>query len=464
MAKTNVQRRFVHMPTYDKAAMTDALSSFPSTELTTLPNGVRVVSQPRNSGLATVGVWIDAGSRYETKENNGVAHFAEHMFFKGTPSRSRVQLEKEVEDMGAQLNAYTSREQTVFYMQCIDQEVPHSLEILSDMLQNSERSLSNIENERGTILREMQEVSGQMDEVVLDDLHETAYYGNALGRTILGPAENINTISQADIDNYLKSHYTANRMVIAGSGDFEHSDLVKEAEKLFGNVARDPVNGVQPYMQPASFSGSDMITRFDDMEQVHCAIAFPVAGASDPDSVALMVLQNMLGSWSKSSTAGTGKYSASPLISKLASTDTADSIMTFNTQYSDTGLFGFHGVVHPTGLQSMLVQMMESIRSYSYDCDDIELNQAKNQLIMQVLGTLQSSASLTEEMGRQHLMFGRHLHPLETIARIEAVDGNAIRNACIRYFQDRDFAAVAIGPTIEYPDYGFLRHLTYSRF
>lgn len=464
MAKSNVQRRFVHLPTYDKAAMTEGLSSYPSTELTTLSNGVRVVSQPRRSGLATVGVWIDAGSRYETKENNGVAHFAEHMFFKGTPSRSRVQLEKEVENMGAQLNAYTSREQTVFYMQCVDQEVPHSLEILSDMLQNSERSLQNIENERGTILREMEEVSGQMNEVVLDDLHETAYYGTALGQTILGPAENINKISQADIDNYLKTHYTANRMVIAGSGDFEHSELVKEAEKLFGAVARDPVNGVQPYMQPASFTGSDMITRIDDMDMVHCAVAFPVAGAADPDSVPLMVLQNMLGSWDKASSAGTGKYSASPLIAHLADTDTAESILTFNTQYSDTGLFGFHGVVHPTGLQTMLFEMMESIRSHSYEVDDILLNQAKNQLIMQVLGTLQSSASVTEEMGRQHLMFGRHLHPLETIARIEAVDSNAIRNTATRYFQDRDFAAVAIGPTIEYPDYGALRHSTFAAY
>ena len=138
-----------------------------------------------------MGIWIDAGSRFESEETNGTAHFLEHMAFKGTSRRSQTDLELEVENMGAHLNAYTSREQTVYYAKAFSKDLPKAVDILSDILQNSTLGEAEIERERGVILREMQEVETNLQEVVFDHLHSTAYQGTPLGRTILGPSENI---------------------------------------------------------------------------------------------------------------------------------------------------------------------------------------------------------------------------------------------------------------------------------
>lgn len=145
-----------------------AILAAPETRVTTLPNGLRVATESSLAARsATVGVWIDAGSRYETEEASGVAHFVEHMLFKGTGKRSTAQLEQEIEDIGGHLNAYTSREQTTYYAKVLDKDVPRSLEVLADILQNSNLDQARIERERDVILREMEEVSSLMHRYLL---------------------------------------------------------------------------------------------------------------------------------------------------------------------------------------------------------------------------------------------------------------------------------------------------------
>ncbi|KAI0990363.1 hypothetical protein GJ496_000112 [Pomphorhynchus laevis] len=169
----------------------ECLAAYPETKITTLDNGLRVASEDHGCPTCTVGVWIDAGTRFETDKTNGTAHFLEHMAFKGTKNRTQKQLEVEVENMGAQLNAYTSREQTVYYAKCLRKDLTKCVEILSDLLQNGTYGESEIERERDVILREMQEIELNMQEVVFDHLHATAFQGTPLSWTILGPTENI---------------------------------------------------------------------------------------------------------------------------------------------------------------------------------------------------------------------------------------------------------------------------------
>uniref|UniRef100_A0A8D8LA14 Mitochondrial-processing peptidase subunit beta n=1 Tax=Culex pipiens TaxID=7175 RepID=A0A8D8LA14_CULPI len=152
------QQLFQRLKSSNAADFRAALVNVPPTEVTQLDSGLRVASEDSGSQTATVGLWIDAGSRYEDARNNGVAHFLEHMAFKGTAKRSQTDLELEVENMGAHLNAYTSREQTVFYAKCLSKDVPKAVEVLSDIIQNSKLGEAEIERERGVILREMQEV------------------------------------------------------------------------------------------------------------------------------------------------------------------------------------------------------------------------------------------------------------------------------------------------------------------
>jgi processing peptidase subunit beta len=230
----------------------------PTTDVTTLDSGLRVASETtQGSETATVGVWIDAGSRYETAQNNGVAHFLEHLAFKGTQKRTQQQLEVEIENMGGHLNAYTSREQTVYFAKVFKNDVGKAVEILSDILLHSKLDESAIEREREVILREMSEVNKEQEELVLDHLHATAFQGTGLGRTILGPEENIRSLKQADLVNYIQQHYTAPRMVIAGAGAINHTELCELADKHFGNLPKTPSSGLELAMDPAVFTGSD---------------------------------------------------------------------------------------------------------------------------------------------------------------------------------------------------------------
>jgi processing peptidase subunit beta len=238
----------------------------PVTEVSKSGNGIRVASETAHGETATVGVWIDAGSRYETSKNNGAAHFLEHMAFKGTKSRTQKQLEVEIENMGGHLNAYTSREQTVYYAKVFKSDVPKAMEILSDILQNSLLDEGAINRERDVILREMEEVNKQYEEVILDHLHETAFMGTGLGRTILGPEENIRSLSKADLQNYINTHYTADRFVIAGAGAVDHKQLVELTDKYFGKLPAGPKDALATKFDPAVFTGSDKRIRFDSMD------------------------------------------------------------------------------------------------------------------------------------------------------------------------------------------------------
>ncbi|KAJ3194533.1 55 kDa erythrocyte membrane protein, partial [Entophlyctis luteolus] len=194
----------------------NSLGNTPATKVTKLPNGFTVATESNpNYQTATVGIWIDAGSRFENVKNNGTAHFLEHMAFKGTKTRTQVQLETQIENIGGHLNAYTSREQTVYYAKTLSGDVNTAVEILSDILQRSNFSEDAIERERDVILREAEEVDKQKEEVVFDHLHASAFQGNSLGLTILGPAENIKSITRADLVQYVEANYTPDRMVLA---------------------------------------------------------------------------------------------------------------------------------------------------------------------------------------------------------------------------------------------------------
>lgn len=452
-------RRFGSVSKHE--SLLSGLSSYPSTSVSQLDNGLRVASEPMggNSETATVGVWIDTGSRYETSENNGVAHFLEHMFFKGTSRRTRTQLETEIENMGGHLNAYTSREQTVFYAKVRKNDVPQAMDILSDMLTNSNYTPEDIDHERRVILREMEEVEAQVEELIYDRLHETAYRGTPLSKTILGPVKNIQSITREQIHDYISRHYVAPRMVVAAAGAVNHDDIVKLADKHFSHVPRESPSG-PAVMVPAKYTGSEIRVRFDDMVHSHIAYAFPVAGWNDPDNFNLMVIREMLGNWDNKCSGGV--HSSSPMIAQISEQDLAIKVNTFNSVYSDTGLFGVYAVSEAIGQTELMCIIANEITALCYNVDETALEQAKNNLKMSTLAMLDGTDAVCEDIGRSVLTYGRRMHPTEVMERIEAVDANAIKATANRYFYDRDPAVAAIGCLHELPDYNRLRRWTYQ--
>lgn len=439
---------------------TDILSS-PATRVTTLPNGLRIATESTlASKTATVGVFIDAGSRFESEESNGTAHFLEHMIFKGTDRRTARELEEEVENMGGHLNAYTSREQTTYYAKVMDKDVPRALDILSDILQNSKFEEQRIIRERDVILREMEEVEGQTEEVIFDHLHATAFQYTPLGRTILGPAENIKTIGKEHLRNYISTHYTAPRTVIVGSGAVKHEEFVEEVKKLFTKLSADSTSTSELVAkEPASFTGSEVRMLDDDIPLAQFAVAFEGASWTDPDSIALMVMQSMLGSWNKN--AGGGKHMGSELAQRVGINEIAESMMAFNTNYKDTGLFGVYAIAKPDCLDDLSYAIMYEITKLCYRVSEADVIRARNQLKSSLLLHIDGTSPVAEDIGRQLITYGRRIPYAELFARIDAVDPSTIKRVANRFIFDRDVAISAVGPIQGLPDYNWFRRRTY---
>lgn len=419
---------------------------------------MRVATERTYGETATVGVWVDTGSRYETPQNNGVAHYMEHLSFKGTRRRTRIGLEVEVENIGGHLNAYTSREMTVYYAKVFKDKVPQAMDILSDILLHSNYTAGAVEAERSTILREMKSIDEQMEEVIFDRLHETAYRGHPLGMTILGPAENIRSITRQDIIDYVQTHYTAPRMVICATGNVDHNQLCQLTQQYFGQVPSLPRGG-RPYPNPpARFTGSEIRhNQSSGIEHAHIALSFEMPGWKDPDSFPFMVIQTMMGAWDQLSAGGA--HSLSPMVATVASNDLAKSIMPFNTQYTDTGLFGVYAVAHPEGGKAgrTTEAIVDEFMSMCRDVDEERLEEAKNQLIMTLLSSLDGTTVLAEEIGRHMLVYGRRLPPAEMVARVAAVQKEDVLACARRFFLDKPFALAALGPIKDIPSYAQLQ-------
>jgi processing peptidase subunit beta len=436
----------------------------PTTDVTTLQSGLRVASETVvGSETATVGVWIDAGSRYETAQNNGAAHFLEHMAFKGTQKRTQQQLEVEIENMGGHLNAYTSREQTVYFAKVFKKDVSRAVEILSDILLKSKLDEAAIERERDVILREMTEVNKQQEELVLDHLHATAFQGTGLGRTILGPKENILSLSKKDLSDYIQTHYTAPRMVIAGAGAINHEELCNLAGEHFGTLPAAPKNSVEVAMDPAVFTGSDIRVKFHSDNTAHIALAFEGASWTSEYAFPLMLMQTILGSYDRAS--GLGKNVASKMCQEVAEHELAHSISTFNTCYKDTGLFGIYAVAPDNKLDDLMWYVMGNLVRLVHNVSAEEVERAKVNLKATMLMGLDGNSNVAEDIGRQLLTYGRRMTAAEIFSRVDAITVDDIKATAAKVINDKDHALAAVGGIHELPDYNWIRrHSYYLRY
>ncbi|KAJ2492471.1 Mitochondrial-processing peptidase subunit beta [Coemansia sp. RSA 2050] len=429
------------------------------TQITTLPNGFTVASETNPSvKTATVGVWVNSGSRSETSKDNGSAHFLEHMAFKGTSARSQHDIELLIENMGAHLNAYTSREQTVYYAKAFEKDVPQAVEVLSDILQNSKLNEVAIERERDVILREQEEVEKIMEEVVFDHLHATAFQNSPLGYTILGPRENIMSISKADLEQYISRNYTADRMVLVGAGGVSHDDLVKLAEKHFGAIKTSsaPVALATRKDAPPRFWGSDLRVRNDDIPQAHIALAVEGVGWTHPDYFSMLTLQSLIGNWDRS--LGAPNNVSSRLSQIVSKNNLANSFMSFNTSYHDTGLWGIYiNSDNITNLDDLVHFTLKEWARLSTSVTEAEVERAKQQLKASLLLNLDGTTAVAEDIGRQILTHGKRMEPAEVAAAVDAIDASAVRKVAYERLWDQEVAAVGVGSIQGMPDYMRIR-------
>ncbi|RLL71358.1 M16 family metallopeptidase [Paenirhodobacter hankyongi] len=412
-------------------------------ETTTLPNGLRIITEPM-PGLASVsvGIWVLAGGRHERPEQNGIAHFLEHMAFKGTKTRTALQIAEAIEDVGGYINAYTSREMTAFYARVLGADVPLALDVISDIVLNPVFDQREIEVERNVILQEIGQTLDTPDDIIFDWLQEAAYPDQAIGRTILGPAEKVSRFGREDLSRFVGEHYGPDQMILAAAGDVDHDAIVKQAEAIFGGLS--PVR--QPAPQLARWVGSER-RELRDLEQVHFALAFEGPTYRDRDLYTAQVY-----------TTAMGGGMSSRLFQKIREErGLCYSIFAQAGAYDDTGMITIYAGTSEEEVASLAALTIDELKRAAEDMTEAEVARARAQMKAGMLMGLESPSSRAERLARNLAVWGR-VPPLDEIAGlIDAVSTADVR----RYGEEmitRDRTALALyGPAASAPDLAGLR-------
>lgn len=386
--------------------------------VSTLPSGLRVATDPM-SGVetASVGVWVEAGSRYETATASGVSHFLEHMVFKGTRNRDARAIAEEIEAVGGHLNAHTSREYTAFYAKVLKEDVPLAIDIIADILQDATLDLEELGRERTVILQEIMQSQDTPDDIIFDRFQETAFPSQPLGRSVLGVPESIGAMSREILAGYMRRHYGAPRMILAAAGHVEHEAIMDLAGRAFDRLPPPVVED----REPALYAGGDFREE-RDLEQVHLVLGFQGVGYGDPDFYPMSVLSTLLG----------GGMSSRLFQEAREKRGLVYSIYSFPTSYSDTGLFGIYAGTGEKEVEELVPLVCEQLRGVASDVADAEISRARAQLKSGMLMALESTSSRCEQLARQLMVFGRPIPTAESIANIQAVDRSAVMRAAQR--------------------------------
>lgn len=400
--------------------------------LATLANGMRVVTHTMpHLETVSLGVWVDAGSRYETPELNGVAHMLEHMAFKGTTRRTARMIVEEIESVGGHLNAYTSREQTAYCAKVLKEDVELALDILADILQHSLFDEEELARERTVVLQEIAQVNDTPDDLIFDRFQETAFPDQPLGRSILGRAPLVAAMARETLAAYMGSHYDAPRMVLAAAGRLEHERIVDVAARLFDSVPRDHERA----LEPARYVGGDRRER-RELEQVHFLLGFNGVPYHDEAYFAHQVLSALLG----------GGMSSRLFQEVREKRGLAYSVYSFTASYLDAGIFGVYAGTGAGELADLVPVVCDEIREVATAVREDELLRARAQMKAGLLMALESPSARCEQLARQLMIFGRVLPTEELIEKIEAVDRGALCRAARRLCEDGAPTVAAIGP------------------
>ncbi len=407
--------------------------------LTTLPNGFRIITE-NMPGLksASVGVWVTAGGRHERPEQNGIAHFLEHMAFKGTKTRTALQIAEQIEDVGGYINAYTSREMTAYYARVLQDDVPLALDVIADIVLNPVFDKKEIEVERHVILQEIGQALDTPDDVIFDWLQEASYPDQAFGRTILGPAERVAAFKRDDLTRFVREHYGPDQMILSAAGGVDHDRVVAEATAIFGGLK--PVGS--PLIQPAAFGGGER-REIKDLEQVHFALAFEAPGYRSPDVYTAQVYATALG----------GGMS-SRLFQKIREErGLCYSIFAQSAAYEDTGQITLYAGTSESEIGELTSLTLDELKRSAEDMTEGEVARARAQLKAGLLMGLESPSARAERSARLLAIWGRVPDVDEAVEKIDAVDLGLVRAYAARLTQARSalalYGPVAAAPGIE---------------
>ena len=353
-----------------------------------------------------------AGGRHERPEQNGIAHFLEHMAFKGTERRTALQIAEEIEDVGGYINAYTSREMTAYYARVLESDVALALDVIGDIVLNPAFHKADIETERHVILQEIGQALDTPDDIVFDWLQEASYPDQPFGRTILGPEERVSAFKAKDLRGFVKERYAPDQMILSAAGAVDHDSIVGQAQVMFGGLKARPSLG----FDVARFAGVER-REVKELEQVHFAMAFDAPGYRHADVQVAQVYATALG----------GGMS-SRLFQKIREErGLCYSIFAQAGAYEDAGQITLYAGTSAEEIDDLMTLTMDELKRAADDMTDAEVARARAQIKAGMLMGLESPSSRAERIARLLAIYGRVLEVEEVVAKIDAVSTADVR-------------------------------------
>ena len=407
-------------------------------QLHTLSNGFRIVTE-HMPGLksASIGIWVNAGGRHETQQQNGIAHFLEHMAFKGTARRSALEIAEAIEDVGGYINAYTSREMTAYYARVLQDDVPLALDVIADILLNPAFDPREIEVERGVILQEIGQALDTPDDIIFDWLQEVTYPDQPLGRTILGPSERVSAFGEDDLRQFVQQYYGPEQMILSAAGAVDHDAIVAEAEKLFGHLAARTA----PLAPAGLFLGGEH-RAVKQLEQAHFTLALEAPGYRHDAIYTSQIYSMALG----------GGMSSRLFQEAREKRGLCYTIFASAGSFADTGMLTIYAGTSGEDVAGLAELSIDEIRRSADDMSEAEVARARTQLKAGMLMGLESPSSRCERLARMVAIWDRVPTLEETIARIEDVTLIKVTDFAVTLCAAEKAAMALYGPVEKTPE------------
>ena len=411
------------------------MSSFMSIEMTTLPNGLRIVTDTMaDAESIALGVWVGVGTRHEDLTENGIAHFIEHMFFKGTTSRTALQIAETIEDAGGHMNAYTGREVTAYYIHILKEHGEMALNVLADMLQNFTFPEDELERERQVIMQEVNMYLDTPDDLVFDLAQEAAYPGQALGAPGLGKVAILERLDRESLFRYARARYAPQNIVISAAGAVQHDKFVQQVMKAFDHLPAANTDGLVIGFASAQYQPQPSLVE-RDTEQTHLVIGFQGIKRTDPQAQTLKALSNILGG-------GTSSRLWQEVREKRGM---VYSIYSYYDSYADDGQFGLYAGSSPDNLPELVPIVLDEIVKIQSGVTEAELRRAKTQMISALRMGREKVMTRAEQQGRYILGYDVALDPAAMIEKIQTITLGDVRNLAQQIFAT-PLLVSAIGP------------------
>jgi predicted Zn-dependent peptidase len=401
---------------------------------TELANGLLVITESMpNVRSVSMGAWINSGSRDEAVEENGIAHFVEHMVFKGTTSRSAQQIAREVDAIGGNLDAFTGKESVCFNIKVLDENTVAGLDVLSDLVLNPKFSQSDLEREQGVILEEIKMDEDNPDYLVHETFSQNFWPNHPLGRPILGTVQTVSKFTTETVIRHHSRRFTTGGMLFTAAGNLEHDSFVAMVEDKFGRLSRGSIDTGAAFDPPRP-TPHITIRNKRSLEQVQMCLGMPAPAVDDPRRFALYILNSILG----------GGMSSRLFQSIREEQGLAYSIYSEMNPFRDSGTLAVYAGMSPDKTERVLELTLAELRRLKEQAvTSAELKQAQDQMKSNIVLGMEGSSSRMSNLARQQMYFGRHIPLDEITAGINGVTSGEIQTIANELF-DSDAIALSL--------------------